>query len=58
VRGGCYEAIGSLLGYLKTATAARKSACEAITAVPGDVADCMHGMTKRTSIPGLNRSAR
>jgi len=58
VRGGCYEAIGSLLRYLKTTTAARKSACEAITTVRGYVADCMQGMTKRTSIPGLNRSSR
>jgi hypothetical protein len=58
VRGGCYEAIGSLLRYIKTTPAARKSACGAITEVRTYIADCMHGMTKRASIPGLNRSAR
>src|SRR5262249_20150304 len=58
VRGSCYDAIGSLLRCLKTTPAARRAACDSITGARAYIADCMHGMTTRLSIPGLNRSTR
>jgi hypothetical protein len=56
-RGACYSAIGSLLRYLKPTIDARTTACTSIAPNPEYAADCLHGMKRETSIPGLNRSA-
>jgi hypothetical protein len=56
VREQCYEAIGSLLRYLKPTTAARTAACSATTHDVRSVAACLRGTRRTASIPGLTRN--
>jgi hypothetical protein len=57
VRAACYGAIGSLLRYLEPTPSRREVACKSIaTPLPRYVADCLRGLSRQASIPGLNRA--
>ena len=56
VRPSCFQAIGRLLRYLRSTPERRVAECHAIAQAAADVAACIHGTRKQSSIPGLNRS--
>ena len=53
LRGGCYEAIGHMLRYLRSTKAQRRAACRALTSDEQQVDRCIAGASKRAAIPGL-----
>jgi hypothetical protein len=57
LRGGCYEAIGHMLRYLRSTKAERRAACRALTPDERHVDRCIAGTTKTAAIPGLTGRA-
>ena len=55
LHGGCYEAIGLMLGRLKSTGAGQRRDCRAIAATSSDATHCITGLTLKSSIPGLAR---
>ena len=55
LRGACYEAIGHMLRYLRSAKAARRAECRALTADERLVSRCIAGTIKTAPIPGQPR---
>ena len=53
LRGGCYEAIGHMLRYLRNTKAERRAACRALTSDEQDVSRCIAGTVKTSTVPGL-----
>jgi hypothetical protein len=53
LRGGCYEAIGHMLRYLRNTNAHRRAACRALTSDQRHVDRCIAGTSKTTGISGL-----
>jgi hypothetical protein len=51
--GGCYEAIGHMLRYLRNTKAQRRTACRALTSDEQRVDRCIAGTLETTAIPGL-----
>jgi hypothetical protein len=55
VQGPCYEAIGRMLRHLRNTKAARRAECRSLTTDATNLAACIRGTTKTSSIPGLTR---
>jgi hypothetical protein len=55
LRGDCYEAIGLMLGRLKSTGVAQRAECREIAANSRDETHCITGLTLKRSIPGLAR---
>jgi hypothetical protein len=53
LRGGCYEAIGHMLRYLRSTKPQRRAACRALTSDEQHVDRCIAGTIETTAIPGL-----
>ena len=58
LRGGCYEAIGHMLRYLRSTKAARRAECRALTANGRLVSRCIAGTIETAPIPGQSRPSR
>jgi hypothetical protein len=57
LRGGCYEAIGHMLRYLRSTKAERRADCRALTSDEQHVDRCIAGTTETSAIPGLTGKA-
>jgi hypothetical protein len=55
LQGGCYEAIGHMLRYLRSTKAERRAECQALTSEEGLVSRCVAGTTETAAIPGQSR---
>lgn len=55
LRGGCYQAIGHMLRYLRSTKAARRAECRALTADGRLVSRCIAGTIETAPIPGQSR---
>jgi hypothetical protein len=58
LRGGCYEAIGHMLRYLRNTQAQRRAACRALTSDKQNVDRCIAGTIETAAIPGLTQRVR
>jgi hypothetical protein len=57
LRGGCYEAIGRMLRYLRSTRAERRAACRELTPDERHVDRCIAGTRNTAVIPGLTGKA-